>query len=262
MDIWFGGPTLLRKVSSKLTNNFWKEIVNTVAKMTEDIHFSHPYFFYNFNVFDNPLFSKNNMELNSSDYESLWNKKICQVGDYFDRTQTPPRLLSLEQINMKYDIRLNFLNFHRLTNLIVKAANDLNNKIFDPQISDVQTPSLPLIHKLSCINSKGGRTFYEALKSRDWANSGTRDYENKWQKELNTTFSLDFWNKIWQINKYSLVSNKMKWTNLQILKYILPTNYSVNKYKPFQDPRCSLCTAHSERLPDLIWGCLVVRDSW
>ena len=101
MDIWFGGPTLLRKVSSKLTNNFWKEIVNTVAKMTEDIHFSHPYFFYNFNVFDNPLFSKNNMELNSSDYESLWNKKICQVGDYFDRTQTPPRLLSLEQTNMK-----------------------------------------------------------------------------------------------------------------------------------------------------------------
>ena len=261
-DIWFGGPTLLKKMSEKISNNFWKEIINTFATITGDLHFSHPYFFFNFNVFDNPLFSRGEMELKSSDFQSLWSKKICQVGDFFDRTQTPPRLLSLEQINRKYDIRLNFLNFHRLTNLIIKAANDLNNKIFDPKISDMQTPSLPLIHKLSCIVSKGGRIFYEALKARDWAEIGTRDYENKWQMELNTTFSLDFWNKIWIINKNSLVSNKMKWINLQILKFILPTNYSVNKYKPLQDPRCSFCTAHSERLPDLIWGCLVVRDFW
>ena len=261
VDIWFGGPTLLRKVAGKMSNDFWKEIINTFATITEDLHFSHPYFFYNFNVFDNPLFSKNNMELESSDFQSLWSKKICQVGDFFDRNQ-PPRLLSLEQLNIKYDIRLNFLNFHRLTNLIKKAANDLNNKIFDPKISDLQAPFLPLIHKLSSIGTKGGRIFYEALKARDWAKSGTKDYETKWQMKLNTTFSVDFWNKIWQINKFSLVSNKMKWINLQILKYILPTNYTVNKYKPSQDPRCSFCTAHTEQLPDLIWGCLVVRDFW
>ena len=54
----------------------------------------------------------------------------------------------------------------------------------------------------------------------------------------------------------------MKWINLQILKFILPTNYTVNKYKPSQDPRCSFCTAHSERLPYLVWSCLVVRDFW
>ena len=201
------------------------------------------------------------MELKSSDFQSLWNQKVCQVGDYFDRTLTPPRLLSLDQINEKYEVRLNFLNYHRLTNLIIKAANFLNNKVFDPKISDVQTPSLPLIHKLSCIGSKGGRIFYEALKAREWAVNGTKDYENKWQMELNTTFSINFWDKIWQVNKDSLVSNKMKWINLQILKFILPTNYSVNKYKPSQDPRCSFCIAHSERLPDLIWGCLVVRIS-
>ena len=261
-DVWFGGPTLLRKVAGKMSNNFWKEIINTFATIMGDLHFSHPYFFYNFNVFDNPLFSRNDMELKSSDFQGLWSKKICQAGDFFDRTQTPPRLLSLEQINTKYDIRLNFLNFHRITNLIIKAANDLNNKIFDQQLSDLQAPSLPLIHKLSCLDSKGGRTFYRALKAREWDNSGTREYETKWQNELNTTFSLNFWNKIWQINKYSLVSNKMKWINLQIIKFILPTNYSVNKYKPLQDPRCSFCTTHSERLPDLIWSCLEVRDFW
>ena len=76
-------------------------------------------------------------------------------------------------------------------------------------------------------------------------------------------YSIDTWNKIWQINKYALlVSNKMKWINLQILKFILPTNYTVNKYKPLQDPRCSFCLAHIERLPFLIWNCPEVRDFW
>ena len=122
MDIWFGGPMLLNLVAEKITNQFWKEIIKTFASLLEDIHFSHPYFFYNFNVFDNKFFSRNEIELKSSDFMSLWTKKICQVGDFFDCSQTPPILLSLEQINMKYNLRLNFLNYHRLTNLIKKSS--------------------------------------------------------------------------------------------------------------------------------------------
>ena len=91
------------------------------------------------------------MELKSSDFETLWNQKICQVGDFFDHSHAPPRLLSLEEINEKFNIRLNFLNFHRLTSLIKKAANDLNNKIYDVKTSDTLAPTLPLIHKLSCM---------------------------------------------------------------------------------------------------------------
>ena len=261
-DIWFGGPTLLEKISNKFSNLFWKEIINTFAMVSRDLHFSYPHFFYNFNIFDNPLFSRNEMELKSSDFESLWNKKICQVGDFFDHSQAPPQLLPLEELNEKFDTRLNFLSYHRVTSLIIKAANDLNNKIYDSKTSDTLAPTLPLIHKLSCLEKKGCRTFYLALKARDWAKLSTRESENKWQNELETTFSINFWDRIWRINKHSLVSNKMKWINLQILKFILPTNYSVNKYKPLQDPRCSFCLAHSERLPFLIWNCPVVRDFW
>ena len=226
------------------------------------LNIAHQYFFYSFNIFDNPLFSRNNMEIKSSDFQSLWNKNICQVSDFFDCTLSPPRLLSLVQFNAKYEVKLNFLNYHRLTNLIKKAANELNNKIYDSEISDTQSPKLRLIHKLSCLENKGCRTFYSAIKAREWAMCGTRDSENKWQNELNINFSIDFWSKIWKINKHSLATNKMKWINLQILKFILPTNYTVNKYKPTQDPRCSFCSTHLERLPDLIWSCLVVRDFW
>ena len=115
---------------------------------------------------------------------------------------------------------------------------------------------------LSTNQKKGGRSFYEILKAREWAENNTAACEKKWQQELNTTFSVNFWDNVWKLNKYLLCSNKMKWVNLQILRYILPTNYTVNKYNANQDPGCSFCANHDERLSTLLWSCPVVREFW
>ena len=200
-DIWYGGPTLLNIIAEKLTNLFWKEILQTFSLITRDLHFSHPYFFYNLNIFDNQLFSVNGTELNSSDFGTMWRKKICQVGDFFDCVYSPPKLLNLEQLNKKYDLKLNFLNFHRIKTAIINSAKSLNNKIFDINISDTNSPKLPPIHKVSCMASKGCRVFYDIQKAREWTWLGTRNCETKWQEELGTTFSVDFWNLIWKLNK-------------------------------------------------------------
>ena len=185
-----------------------------------------------------------------------------RLGDFFNCLSDPPKLLTLEQVNEKYNLNLNFLTYHRIKSVIVKAAKSLNNKIFDQNLSDTKAPKLPLIHKLSSLGSKGCRIYYVALKSREWTELSTSNCENKWHGELGTHFSIDFWNQIWKINKHSLVSNKMRWVNLQIYRFILPTNYSVNKYKPLQDPGCSFCSEHLELLPYLFWSCPVVRDFW
>ena len=136
-------------------------------------------------------------------------------------------------------------------------TSNLNHKIYEEHLSDTKMPRLPLIHKLSCVSSKGCRPFYG-----EWYGLSTSESESKWQAELGAHFSLEFWDKTYILNKQSLVSNKTKWINLQILRFILPTNYSVNKYKPLQDPGCSFCISHLERLPFLIWSCPVVRDFW
>ena len=261
-DVWYGGPSLISSIAEKMTNLFWREILTAIAIFSNNVHFAHPYFFYNLNIFDNPLFSINNIELKSSDFLNLWNKKVCQVGDFFKRGETHPVILTLREFNEKYNFNVNFLNYHRIKAIIINAAQKLNNKIFDNNASDIQAPKLPLIHKLSCMQAKGCRVFYTVLKSRDWTGASSVDCENKWQTELGTNFSVDFWNRIWKINKYSIVSNKLKWINLQITRFILPTNYTVNKYNPNQDPRCSYCNLHLERLPDLIWSCPVVRGFW
>ena len=261
-DIWFGGPTRLHSVAEKLSNLFWKEIIHTFAVFAEDVHFSHPYFFHNYNLFDNPLFSINKVELKSSDFSSLWNKKVCQVGDFFNCSKNPPELLSLQELNNKYRLSLNFLNYHRIKMVIINTARNMNFKIYDANISDPKAPKLPLIHKISCLSTKGCRQFYESLKSREWASLDTSGPENKWQTELGTYFSLEFWYKIWKLNKEAIVSNKLRWINLQIYRYILPTNYTVNKYKPNQDPGCSFCQNHTEKLSALVWSCPEVREFW
>ena len=261
-DIWFGGPIMLRNIADKLSNPFWKEIFGIFAQISDEIPFSKPNYFYNLNIFDNNFFSMNKTQLKSSEFPSLWNKKICQVGDFFDCSKSPPEMLSMETLNTLYNIKLNFLNFHRLKQTIKCAAKNLNFKIFEDHTSDTRLPRLPLIHKLSTNATKGCRNFYEMLKAREWAKNNTAESEKKWQLELDTTFSVIFWDKIWKLNKFFLCSNKMKWVNLQILRYILPTNYTVNKYNQNQDPSCSFCAKHDERLSTLVWSCSVVREFW
>ena len=262
-DIWFGGPSLVKVIAYKLDNLFWREILSIFANIAEEAHFAHPHFFYHLNLFDNPCFSMNNTEIKRDDFSLLWRKKIIQIGDFFDCSQTPPNLYTLVQFNEKYNLKLNFLNYHRIKTCIINAAKDLNYKTYNPNLSDLDYPRLPLIHKLSCLSNKGCGIFYNTLRARDLARQSTAESEQKWHTELGTVLSVDFWDKIWKLNKGSHFSNKMKWINLQINRFILPTNYTVNKYKPNQDPGCSfLCTTHLETIPNLLWGCPVVREFW
>ena len=88
--------------------------------------------------------------------------------------------------------------------------------------------------------------------------------ESKWHKELGTALSKDCWQKICKMTKNKLVDNRVKWLQIQINHYALPTNYSVSKYKATQSPWCSFCNDHShlERLSFLLWDCPKVLQFW
>ena len=49
-DIWFGGPSMLKNIANKLSNIFWKELFMILALISEEIHFSEPYYFFNSNI--------------------------------------------------------------------------------------------------------------------------------------------------------------------------------------------------------------------
>ena len=112
------------------------------------------------------------------------------------------------------------------------------------------------------MQNKGCRSFYLTLRATELVKSSTAECEDKWHQTLNTTFSIFFWNKTWEALKKSVVNNKIKWFMLQTNRFILPTNYTVNKYNPSQDPQCSFCAQHPEKLEMLLWGCQIVREFW
>ena len=172
-------------------------------------------------------------------------------------------MLSLQNLRLKYLVSLNFLQYLRLKTIIDLGAKSLNYKTYNDNLSDLQIPRLPLLYKLSCVQVKGCGSFYKTLRARELDRNSMIGSEQKWEKELGLTFSPIFWDKIWKIDKKSLVENKMKWVSLQINRHILPTNYTVNQYDKSVDPGCSLCSnSHNEKLSKLLWGCQVVQEFW
>ena len=243
-DVWYGGPTWLRKIASKLTNLFWKETLLAFALVIEEIPFAHPHFFFHLNIFNNPFFSNRGLELERGDFWMLWENRKTQVGDYFNCDNSPPTILSSQEFNTKFGVQIDFLRYHRIKSAIENAAKDLNYKIFNDNLSDVFSPKLPLIHKLSCLTVKGCSIFYTTLRAREVARRNTSEAEEKWHNELGTVFSIQFWDSIWKLSKTALVSNKMKWISLQINTFLPTTNYTVNKYNQNQNPGCSFCQNH------------------
>ena len=263
-DILFGGPKFMKIAGESLSNIFWKETISAFSKLCQDLPAAHPHMFYHLNIFHNKLFSGRGIFIEKRDFPELWGKSAVQVGDFFNCQSSPPALLSLDDLNEKYQVRLNFLRYLRIKTSIEQAAKALKNKIFDPAKSDTKLPRLPIIFKISCLETKGCGTFYKTLRFKSLPTlSQDQTFILKWLNESGLRLSGAFVYKIWRNLKQSIISNKMKWVSIQINRYILPTNYTVNHYDKSVNPGCSLCSrTHPEKLHLLFWGCQVVQGFW
>ena len=262
-DVWFGGPSLLARIRGKLTNIFWSETINAMVNSMDNLHHAYPEYFFHLNVFDNDLFAKEGGQLKRYEFPLLWSRGLCQVGDFFDVTIKPPKFLSRDVLNNKYSLRLNFLSYHRLKSSIEAARISLNITNYF-ELSDVALPRLPPIFKLASLREKGCSEFYKTLRVKKFISTSTEAIANKWSDTPGLAPLSGIWKRIWRILKNRFISNRLRWVQIQINHFILPTNYTVNKYKPTQTPWCSFCTSngHLENLQSLLWDCPVVKHFW
>ena len=260
-ELFYSGPNELKKIASNLKNEFWKEVLDIFAKLSLKITNFRPHYFFHQNLFDNELFRCGDNTFRKFDYPSLWSKRVVQIGDLYDCTATPPRLLNRLELNNKYYINLDFLRFLQLKTGVNSAAQKIGTAIFNTKLSDNLQPRLPLLFKTSLEQPKGCRFFYQVLSDQSKLR-GTLRGETRWQEKLGGTFSITFWDKIYKISQKLLIPNKQIWTQIQINKYLLPTNYSVNLYDKNVSPLCSYCAKHSENLHILLWSCDIVRGFW
>ena len=261
-ELLYNGPNEIKKAANNLTNKFWKETLDIFAKLSESITNLKPHYFFNLNIFDNEQLKYGENTIRKFEFPMLWSKNVVQIGDLFDCSVAPPRLLDRQELNSKYSLRLDFLSFLKLKTSVQTAAQKLGTSIFSPSISDTALPRLPLLFKISLEQAKGCRTYYQVLKSESNQLRGTLRGEEKWHEKLGTVFSNTFWDKIYKISQNLLIPNKQIWTQIQINKYLLPTNYSVNIYDKKVSPQCSFCAQHLENLHLLMWRCEVVQQFW
>ena len=139
-DIWYGGPSLLNKISDKLKNSFWKETLLAMSKIEKKIPCAQPHLFFHLNIFANDLFAVNKTQLLKTDFPQLWAKKLCQVGDFYDISVNPPKLLTRAEFNQKFNTTIDFLSFHRIRSGIVCGSEKMNHKTYNQDISDTATP--------------------------------------------------------------------------------------------------------------------------
>ena len=139
----------------------------------------------------------------------LWSKNLRQVGDLFDCTAEPPRLLDRAAFNQKFSLKMDFLRFHQLKTSIENGAKKVNFKTYNPALSDAVQPRLPLLIKIGTVQAKGCNFFYQTFRSKFNCLRNSSKGEDKWHNNLNSLFSVTFWDKILKLPKKYLVPNKI-----------------------------------------------------
>ena len=263
-DLLYGGPNDIMKCANSQTNKFWKEVLLIFSKICSAIVSYQPHYFYHQNLFDNEDLKYGLNVLKKFDFPMLWSKNVLQIGDLYDCKYQPPRMLSRTDLNSKFSINLDFLRYHNLKSSVNAAAERYGQQIYNPKSSDLCLPRLPLILKISFEQKKGCQFYYKTLRSVITTTRGTIKGEGKWAEKLAFADSTLFWNNVYKITKKLLLPNKLIWTQIQINKCLLPTNYSVNHYDKNVSPQCSFCGLHPEKLHLLIGmgGCEVVDEFW
>ena len=97
------------------------------------------------------------------------------------------------------------------------------------------------------------------MKAKNLSNNMTLR-EQKWHAELNTTFSIIFWEKTRRLCASINFENPLKWLQFQIVRNSLQTNYIVSHFIRSVNPECFYCGLSSETISHLYWFCPIVSD--
>lgn len=84
--------------------------------------------------------------------------------------------------------------------------------------------------------------------------------EQKWHTELNTTFSILFWEKARRFCASINFENPLKWLQFQILRNSLQTNLIVSHFVRTVSPECQYCQLSLETISHLYWLCPIVSQ--
>ena len=121
-------------------------------------------------------------------------------------------------------------------------------------------PSKPLLIDVAMSTNKGCSIYHKYITKKTHLNNKIYIRENKWHQELNSRFSIHFWEKARRLCSSISDENPTKWLQFQILRNSLQTNYVVSHFIPNVSSNCQFCKISAELSSHLFWTCSKVSD--
>ena len=128
------------------------------------------------------------------------------------------------------------------------------------KLSPAFYPLKPVLIDVALSTNKGCGKYYQCLTTKKNLSNKMQTRENKWHQELNTMYSIQFWEKARRLCSTICYENPSKWLQFQILRNSLQTNYIVSHFIPNVGPECQFGCDMPEKVSHIFWYCPTVTD--
>ena len=248
------GPSLIRNIAKSVNNLFWKNVLLSAVNMTEGAVFTYPEKIGNSPFWYNPFIKRNNKCITPANFPQI-SRKISIISDFFyPYTST---IMNKNGFCTRYDLEIDENTYIELRYIINLAFQKL--KIAPNRLIPAVHPSKPLLIDIILSTKKGCSAYYKILmKNRTPSNKiGIR--EQKWHTELNSVFSVHFWEKARKLCTSIKNENPLKWLQYQIIRNSLQTNLIVSHFINNIGPECYYCQLSNETISHIYWFCPIVN---
>ena len=240
------GKDFIENLINKITTPFWIDVLKALCQLIDTVKID------NTNIQDIPIFYNPNIKINGKSIflNKLYKAGINCIGDLFNSDGS---FSSAEQINIKYNLSLNFLTFQQLKCAIKKCLTDLSLKTENicKQHRPIITPYLRLILK----DSKGSKSIYQSLNK----NNDQPVCVQTWAQKLNISIDFDEWKQIFFLPFLITKDSYIQWFQYRIIHRILGVNKFLYKIKYIDSSDCTFCTDEQETIEHLFWNCPKVK---
>ena len=256
------GPNMLTSLGKKFSNKFWKQVFIAIGPFMQGALFCHPEKLLDAPFWENPNILRNNKPIKTTMFSNL-SEKIQTMSDFYAIGTN--RFLSKAELENKLEVEISDDNLTELHYIINTSRQKLEIK--DDVSTGPQLPAHPLLIAVANVTRTGCGSYSKLLRKNQNLKHHMGDRETRWHRELQCTYGIDFWNRVYSLTASIKHENKMKWLQYQINRNSLFTNYKVNKFRPDISPLCVFCS-HLENFPrfelvsHLFYDCDFILNLW
>ena len=166
--------------------------------------------------------------------------------------------MSYEAFTDLYNINMEEIKYIDIRYILKLSFQTLKLPLSKLQI--VSYPLVPTLIRIALSTNKGCGSYYKILSKKRCLENKIWKRDEKWQSELQTVLSINFWDKTRHLNSTNNFDNPGKWLQYQINRNSLQTNYIVSHFIGNVSPLCKFCGLSDEKISHLYWFCPYVKN--